>query len=150
MYVYVSHCLLVLVLHVKLLGSETARASLLYSMEQATVQGWVGLDQAEEASMVMKQKPQQEVLADHGRIRLDCVALAVTLLQYVQLRFLLFVLADNRDILRFTSAPPALLSGMLRWSPWIISGEHTTCMFPGALRCSRCATSSSSRSKQCV
>lgn len=45
----------------QLLGLETAKASLLYSMEQGVVQGWVGLDPAEEASVFDRHRSQHEV-----------------------------------------------------------------------------------------
>lgn len=51
----------------QLLGSETAKASLLFSMEQEVVQGWVGLDPAEEASLLLRNKKSQQVGVEETR-----------------------------------------------------------------------------------
>lgn len=40
----------------QLLGSETTRATLLFSMEQGVIQGWVGLDPVEENAVAAKLK----------------------------------------------------------------------------------------------
>lgn len=55
----------------QLLGLETAKASLLYSMEQGVVQGWVGLDPAEEASVFHRHRSQHEVSVRSVRVEVD-------------------------------------------------------------------------------
>lgn len=59
----------------QLLGSETAKASLLLSMEQGIVQGWVGLDPLEVASSTVRPKLLQQVLAIVHRAHSDTIAL---------------------------------------------------------------------------
>lgn len=58
---YARHDSLIVSLSYQLLGLETAKASLLFSMEQAVIQGWVGLDPVEEASVVSRHKQTQQV-----------------------------------------------------------------------------------------
>ncbi|CAM9526794.1 unnamed protein product, partial [Ectocarpus sp. 12 AP-2014] len=54
----------------QLLGSETARATLLFSMEQGVIQGWVGLDPVEEGVVAARLK-QGDVVES---CRLQCLA----------------------------------------------------------------------------
>ncbi|CAM9609456.1 unnamed protein product, partial [Scytosiphon promiscuus] len=54
----------------QLLGSETARATLLFSMEQGVIQGWVGLDPVEEGTVAARLK-QGDVVES---CRLQCLA----------------------------------------------------------------------------
>ncbi|CAM9909471.1 unnamed protein product, partial [Ectocarpus sp. 6 AP-2014] len=55
---------------IQLLGSETARATLLFSMEQGVIQGWVGLDPVEEGVVAARLK-QGDVVESY---RLQCLA----------------------------------------------------------------------------
>ncbi|CAM9362153.1 unnamed protein product, partial [Ectocarpus sp. 4 AP-2014] len=55
---------------IQLLGSETARATLLFSMEQGVIQGWVGLDPVEEG-IVAARLNQGDVVES---CRLQCLA----------------------------------------------------------------------------
>lgn len=58
----------------QLLGADVAKASLLFSMEQAVVQGWVGLDPVEEACNALRNKQPQQVTKD-----VEIVSLAATI-----------------------------------------------------------------------
>lgn len=50
----------------QLLGSETARATLLFSMEQGVIQGWVGLDPVEEGVVAARLKEVSQLGVQQG------------------------------------------------------------------------------------
>ncbi|CAN0444277.1 unnamed protein product, partial [Discosporangium mesarthrocarpum] len=55
------------------MGSESCKASLVCSMEQGVVQGWVGLDPEEESALVRRYRHQRQVLLAEN-YRLQCLA----------------------------------------------------------------------------